>query len=241
MEAPPVLGARWELISTRQVYHARSPLDDGNGLAVAMLHLLRIHAYIWCRIRCMSENPEIHEIPTKKTRKAYVRRAPQEIPAPIPQPPAQNPHILAMQAEILGLVGARSQASQQIALANRKLQMAQNELRAAQEEFQRFESEVQYRMQLISQMGGGPAPGQPQFTMPSAGVTYVGPPPPMYMPPTYAPPQGYPQYPPEFSPGVASYPAPNRGLYPDVVGNSEGAITGSAEEARREEIRLRGY
>jgi len=201
----------------------------------------------------MENSGEIHEIPAKKARKAYTRKLPSEIPAPIPVTQAPNPHISAMEAEILGLVGARSQAATQISLANRQLQQAQNNLRNAQEEFQRFEAEVQYRMQIVAQMRGGTphplAPAIPPYPPPQPGIGYAGPP---IMSPPYAPAQPYPPYPPAFDPrmvpatGVGSAPAPNRGLYPDLVGGPDGELTSSAEQMRedpqvRDAFRQRGY
>jgi hypothetical protein len=196
----------------------------------------------------MENSGEIHEIPTKKARKPYTKRVTQEIPSPIPVAQAPNPTIIALEAKIYELSEQRSQAQLAISHANRQVQSAQNQLRSAQEEFQRLEGEVQYRMSLIGQMRGGGTPiPAAAFLPPSpqpAGNYYAGVP---TMSPTYAPAMPYPPYPPAFDPrmvpatGVGSAPAPNHGLYPDLIGNDEGAQVGDAEALRRDEMRVRGY
>ena len=190
----------------------------------------------------MSDESNVQEIPqnvTKKARKPYTRRPVQEISQPIPQPAAPNPTVLALESKIYELSEMRSRAQYEISLANRKLQAAQNELRSAQEEFARIEGEVTYRINLLNQMRGGAPVPPPSFGQP-VGVGYVTP----AMSPTYAPATPYPSYPPAFDPrqpmGVASYPAPNTGLYPDL-GSPDGARTESAEDIRRDEMRQRGY
>jgi len=193
----------------------------------------------------MSENVEIHEVPVKKARKPYTKRPVSEIKAAIAVPQAPNPTIIALEAKIYELSEQRSQAQLAISHANRQVQSAQNQLRAAQEEFQRLEGEVQYRMSLIGQMRGGSPMPAAAFLPPSPqGNYYAGAP---VMSPTYAPAMPYPPYPAPFdarlvpATGVGSAPAPNHGLYPDLIGNDEGAQVGDAEALRRDEMRSRGY
>lgn len=199
------------------------------------------------------ENLEtIVEIPCKKPRKPYTRKAIPEIPKQIAAPLPPNPNILAMESKIGELVEQRSSAQFAISRANQQFQAAQSVLQSAKDEFTRLEQEIQYRMGLISQMRGGPGPAMtlqgvgpsPVFIYEHPGAGYQNAPP---LSPPYQPAQPYPQYPPQFDPrmvpaqGVGSAPAPNYGLYEDVTAGPDGARTGSAEDLRRDELRTRGY
>lgn len=197
------------------------------------------------------ENLEtIAEIPAKKPRKPYTRKAIPEIPKQIAAPLPPNPNILAMESKIGELVEQRSSAQFAISRANQQFQTAQSVLQSAKDEFTRLEQEIQYRMGLIQQMRGGaapaPAPAVLRYHVADPEFTYPNPFAPQSSPP-YQPAQPYPQYPPQFDPrmvpaqGVGSAPAPNYGLYPDVVGGPDGARTESAEDLRRDELRTRGY
>ena len=186
-----------------------------------------------------------HTLP-KKPRKPYTRTKIDTPPSTIPASQALNPNIAALESDIYALVKERSQAQSAISHWNQQIQSVQNSLRAAQDGFNRIEGEIQYRMGLVNQMRGGAAPQIPPQSLPYAPTFAPAgyqPPPPQS--PPYMPAAPYPTYPPPFDPrmgpGVASYPAPNPGLYPDVVGTPEGAVAASADAVRMEEMRLRGY
>lgn len=130
--------------------------------------------------------------PETKPKRRYVRKEKSIAPATpaIPVAEVPNPAILALQEDILGLVKQRGSAQHEIAQAGLALNQASARMQGAREILQQLESEVQYRMSLISQMRGG---GPPPIQVPA-----------QYYPPTlhdvYAPQIGVP-------PGVGSIPS----------------------------------
>jgi hypothetical protein len=198
---------------------------------------------------------EIHEITPPKRKYSPRKPKPQAIPEHLMTPPPPNPNVALMEGRVAELVEQRTQAQFHLSRVNQQFQRMQLDLQSAKEEFSRVEQEIQYRMGLINQMRGG-QPSQagsgyanaPTVTLPGVGYFPAANGPATWMPmqpqsPAYQPAAPYPQYPTPFDPRfpVDSVPANNRGLYPDVAGTPEGAISSSAEGIRNEEIRTRGY
>lgn len=191
-----------------------------------------------------------------KPKRAYHRKAIHEIPAQIPVQQAPNPNILQAEAKINELIELRMAAQYQIQRANQQLQAAQMQFQNARDEVARLEAEISYRQGIVNQMRGGgllSQGGQPYAQVPSGPPWVTDVQPAGFMPagryelptgpmsPPYNPVAPYPQYPPNFQQPVSSHPANNRGLYPDLVGGPDGALTGNAEETRQQEMRQRGY
>jgi hypothetical protein len=201
----------------------------------------------------MENEEKIAEFSAPKGKRPYFRRPIKDDSEKIQNIAPPNPTILALEAKIYELSEQRSQAQMAISRANQQFQHAQQNLKFAQDEFQRLDGEVQYRMQLIGQMRGGP----PQHLTPNSESPWHGqlgqlPPQQTYpwpqpQSPTYTPATPYPQYPAPFDPrmvpssGIGGIPGNNMGLYPDVGGSPDGARTESAEGVRMEEMRTRGY
>jgi len=168
-----------------------------------------------------------------KVKRAYTRRQPA---APVQRAPAPpNPQILELESGIVPLVNQRLAVNQKVRLAAAAANQSNQNLQFAQNELAEIEQEINYRMQLIAQLKNGGVPvapyaaqglGQPQgFAGPSYPVMTPSAP--------YNPVVPYPNFP-TFDPvaaGVGSFPAPNRGLYPDATDRLE-----SAEDVRQSEI-----
>jgi hypothetical protein len=153
-----------------------------------------------------------------------------------PQPIGPNPAIQALEMELIPLMTERMTAGNAIRSAQAAANRANQALEAAREELARIEGEVNYRLSVIAQMKGQQFQpiGQPQQQFapsPRQFADYPVPPSPYYAPVT-----PYPAAPVE---GVGSYPAPNRGLYPDATprfDDGEYVNEGSATEIRRREV-----
>jgi hypothetical protein len=151
-----------------------------------------------------------------------------------PKAPEVNSNITQLESGLIPLMNARREVNGRMNLAAHKANLANQELQAVQGEFAQIDGEINYTLQVISQLKGGAptpqgsyiAPGPPQqFGYPQ----YQQPPSPPY---TNAIP--YPQFPGPAE-GVSSMPAPNRGLYPDATDRLE-----SAEDVRQFELGQRG-
>lgn len=182
-------------------------------------------------LRNLQMTDEIEGTPQKAKRK-YVRREPQIVPQ---QPAAPNPNLIALESGIVPLVSQRLEANQKLRIATAHANQANAALQAAQNEMSEIEGEINYRLQLIGQLKNG---GMPVPQTPYVAQNLNQPPPwspqwqgqqsvPMSSP--YNPVIPYPSMPP--APGVSSFPAPNRGLYPDATDRLE-----SAEDVRQFEM-----
>jgi hypothetical protein len=100
------------------------------------------------------------ETPKMKAKKRPYHRKPAP---PLPIPP--NPTVTALETEILSLVKQRTAVNQEIANAAGAVNEASLRLQLAQTRLKQLESEVSYRMNLISQMKGG-SPNQIQTSIP---------------------------------------------------------------------------
>lgn len=167
-----------------------------------------------------------------KAKRAYNRKPLVQVPQ---QPIAPSPQIAVLESGIAPLVNQRLEANQKVRIAAAQANQANANLQAAQGELAEVEQEINYRMNLIGQLrnGGMPVPQQPYIAQ---NLQYT---PPGYinMPPSapYTPVAAFPTMPPFSSDGVSSFPAPNRGLYPDATDRLE-----SAEDVRQLEQRQRG-
>ena len=218
------------------------------------------HATI-CYIQFMADDTEILQMPPKAKRHYSPRKPKQPEPAPIPSPQAPNPNVLAAESRINELIEQRLQAQFAMSRANQALQSAQMQFQNARDEVSRLEGEINYRQSVVNQMRGvsSAGSGYPTAPAPTAQDSFYWhgqPPVAQFQPapapwqqqsPSYAPASPYPQYPAPFDPrlvpqvGVGAIPAPNHGLYPDLVGGPDGSRTESAEQLRMDEMRSRGY
>lgn len=154
-----------------------------------------------------------------KPKRHYNRRNP--IPAQLP-PQIANPAIQAMELELVPFMGKRTEANLLVSKATADVNRANEELQRARDYLEQIEGEVNYRLQTIAQMKG--IPFQPQYQQsqqspyPARFGDY-----PQAVPasPPYQPITPFPSGPVPM--GVASFPAPNRGLYPDATERIESA------------------
>ena len=153
------------------------------------------------------------------------------------QPIAPNPAVIAMESELLPLMKQRMDANNAVRSATMAVNQANRQLDEAREYLQQIEGEVNYRLQVIAQIKGVPLqiqnpnpqnlyidPSDPSGSRRRFADYPAQPPSPMYNPVT-----PYPQFPPPAQ-GIGSWPAPNKGLYPDATDRTE-----SAEDIRRME------
>lgn len=102
-------------------------------------------------------------VPNKPAKRAYHRKP---VPPPPPAPPSPpSPAVIALENEIVKLVGDRLNANSEIAAAMQAANEANSRLQVAQTRLQQIEREVQYRIQLTQQMKGiAPQPVQEPWT-----------------------------------------------------------------------------
>lgn len=177
------------------------------------------------------QNSENNSPPnTTKSRRHYTPRKPKE-----PQVQIPNPAIQAMEMELVPFLGQRTEANLAVSKANAAVNRANEELQRARDYLAQIEGEVNYRLQTIAQLKG--VPFQPQFQQTSSLAQSGSPYPPRFndypqASPPYQPIMPFPPGPPV--PGVASFPASNRGLYPDAADRAESAIDLQTPELRAE-------
>ena len=149
-----------------------------------------------------------------KPRRHYNRR---NSNSPQLQPQMPNPAIQAMESELVPLLQQRTNANLNVTQATAAANRANQDLQQTRDYLAQIESEVNYRLQVIAQLKG--VPFTPQFQQ-SAPLNQGGSPyPPRFgdypqPSPTYQPIMPFPPGPAPM--GVSSFPAANRGLYPDA-------------------------
>ena len=110
-------------------------------------------------------------MPRRKTVPNAPPLAPQEAvaatPAPLPVlPPVTSPAVVALQSQVVELVGQRTAGRQRLTQSHAEYLLAQSKFQAAQAELQGIEQEVQYRIGLIAQLENR-QPMAPVLQMPS--------------------------------------------------------------------------
>jgi len=90
--------------------------------------------------------------PIKTAKRAYHRKPLPPPPPALPSPP--SPAVIALENEIVKLVGDRLAANSEIAAAMQAANEANSRLQVAQTRLQQIEREVQYRIALTQQMKG---------------------------------------------------------------------------------------
>lgn len=104
----------------------------------------------------MEENIKAAE---SKKKRQYVRKPASQPVVSTPAPPSAA--VVALESQVLELVGQRMAANQEIANATIAANEANARVQAAQQRLRQLEVEVNYRLALAHQMKGGigPAPG----------------------------------------------------------------------------------
>lgn len=95
--------------------------------------------------------PRPKKVPTAPLPDAIPAETVASIPAPVlPQP--TSPAVLQLQASIVDIIAARSEARNLVTAAQQELYFAQAKVQGATGQLQALEQEVQYRMGVIAQL-----------------------------------------------------------------------------------------